>query len=145
MEKRSSISNKIAYLKRGDGPRLVFISGAVRGREFSIKHLALNEKAMLGCHQEADLWFSGATVRDRHAVLENVGKQEWTISTGDRNALVKVNREPVSTAVIVHGDIIELGRHKLVFLTNSSPARKPSGAKDLVNRSLSRIFSSRSQ
>lgn len=144
MEKRSSVSNKIAYLKRGDGPRLVFISGAVRGREFSLKHLALHQKAMLGCHKDADLWFSGASVRDRHAVLEYVGKQEWTISTSDRNALVKVNREPVGTAVIEHGDLIEIGRHKLVFLTNGLPVQKSSSAKALVSRSLSRFFPSRS-
>ena len=61
-------------------------------------------------------WISTAPF---HAAVELV-EGDWLLTSVDSDAQVWVNNEPVSVAVLEHGDQVQLGRHLLVFLADYS-------------------------
>ena len=83
----------------------------------------LLEKAITsaGRHPHSDIFLDDVTVSRRHAefrLIEN-GVVE-IVDVGSLNGTY-VNREPVDSAVLNHGDEVQLGKFRLVFLSGGPP------------------------
>jgi pSer/pThr/pTyr-binding forkhead associated (FHA) protein len=75
-----------------------------------------------GRHPGSDIFLDDVTVSRRHAefqVDENNAVQ--VVDVGSLNGTY-VNREPVDTATLAHGDEVQLGKFRLVFLTGGPHA-----------------------
>ena len=102
------------------GPRLVCLSGPIKGKSYRLDEAPDQSAVVLGSQFGVDFWISGSTVQARHAVIERQGG-EWVISALSQDALLKVNDEPVLTAVIEDGDKLQVGRHLLGFWLDPAP------------------------
>ncbi|WP_055403902.1 MULTISPECIES: FHA domain-containing protein [unclassified Mycobacterium] len=71
-----------------------------------------------GRHPESDIYLDDITVSRRHAEFHSAGGQFRIIDVGSMNHTY-LNREPVDEAVLADGDEIQIGRVRLVFLTNA--------------------------
>lgn len=82
------------------------------------------DKAVIsaGRHPQSDILLDDFTVSRRHAefrVMEN--NDVHVVDVGSLNG-THVNRKPVDAAVLVHGDEVQLGKFRLVFLKGGPPA-----------------------
>lgn len=100
------------------GPRLVACSSVIRGKVIPVGE-GIGLPFVIGSNQACDYVISGSTMEEFHVSVELV-EGDWLLTSVDHNAQVWVNNEPVSVAVIEHGDQVQLGRHLLVFLANYS-------------------------
>jgi pSer/pThr/pTyr-binding forkhead associated (FHA) protein len=74
-----------------------------------------------GRHPDSDLFLDDVTVSRRHAVFRVTGDNDvGIIDAGSLNGTY-VNRARVDEATLAHGDEVQLGRVRLVFLTGGPP------------------------
>lgn len=97
-----------------DTPGLICLSGPIKGKRFCLKGVQGPTRFLVGSHRSADVWIAGSTILARHAAIEWQGG-EWAISVLSPEAPLKVNGEPVLTAVIEEGDTLQIGRHFMRF------------------------------
>ncbi|WP_369830206.1 FHA domain-containing protein [Mycobacterium sp. E1747] len=76
------------------------------------------EVVSAGRHPDSDIYLDDITVSRRHAEFRSVGGQFRIVDVGSMNQTY-VNRQPVDSAVLANGDEIQIGRVRLVFLTNA--------------------------
>lgn len=80
---------------------------------------ALTQPVMsAGRHPESDIYLDDITVSRRHAEIRSEDGQFRIVDVGSMNHTY-LNREPVDSAVLADGDEIQIGRIRLVFLTNA--------------------------
>ena len=84
---------------------LVVKRGPITGSRFLLGHTVTSA----GRHPDSDICLDDVTVSRRHAEfhLADVGSLNGTY----------VNREPIESIVLTHGDVIQMGKFRLVFLT----------------------------
>ena len=69
-----------------------------------------------GRHPDSDIFLDDATVSRRHVEFRLENGQFLLVDLDSLNNTY-VNHEPVDSAVLVHGDEIQIGKFRLVFLT----------------------------
>lgn len=67
---------------------------------------------------DSDIFLDDITVSRRHAEFHTEGGQFRVVDLGSLNRTY-LNRELVDSAVLAHGDEIQIGRVRLVFLTSA--------------------------
>ncbi len=93
---------------------LVVKRGPNAGARFALTQSVMSA----GRHPESDIYLDDITVSRRHAELRSEGGQFLIVDVGSMNQTY-LNREPVDSAVLAHGDEIQIGRVRLVFLTGA--------------------------
>ncbi len=93
---------------------LVVTRGPNTGSRFALTQPVMSA----GRHPESDIYLDDITVSRRHAEFLSEGGQFRLVDVGSMNHTY-LNREPVDSAVLADGDEIQIGRVRLVFLTNA--------------------------
>jgi hypothetical protein len=70
-----------------------------------------------GRHPDSDIYLDDITVSRRHAEFHAENGEYRVVDTSSLNGTY-VNRKSVESAVLAHGDEIQIGKSCLVFLTN---------------------------
>lgn len=70
-----------------------------------------------GRHPGSGIFLDDVTASRRHAEFRRENGEFRVVDTGSLNGTY-VNREPVQSAVLANGDEIQIGKFRLVFLTN---------------------------
>ena len=70
-----------------------------------------------GRHPGSDIFLDDITASRRHAEFRRDNGEFRVVDTGSLNG-TSVNHEPVQSAVLANGDEIQIGKFRLVFLTN---------------------------
>ena len=70
-----------------------------------------------GRHPDSDVFCDDITVSRRHAEFRRHNSEFEVVDVGSLNGTY-LNREPVQTAVLANGDEIQIGKFRLVFLTD---------------------------
>jgi pSer/pThr/pTyr-binding forkhead associated (FHA) protein len=73
-----------------------------------------------GRHPTSDIFCDDITVSRRHAEFRCQKGEFQVVDVGSLNGTY-VNREPVQSAVLANGDEIQIGKFRLVFLTDPRP------------------------
>ncbi|OJZ73801.1 FHA domain-containing protein [Mycobacterium paraffinicum] len=89
-----------------------------RGPNAGSRFALTAEVVSAGRHPESDIYLDDITVSRRHAEFRSDGGQFRVVDVGSMNQTY-VNREPVDSAVLANGDVIQIGRVRLVFLTSA--------------------------
>jgi pSer/pThr/pTyr-binding forkhead associated (FHA) protein len=95
-----------------------------RGPHAGSRHVLGKTITSAGRHPDSDIVLAHTTVSRRHAefrLMENNDVQ--IVDVGSLNGIY-VNREPVETATLTHGDEVQLGKFHLVFLTGGPQIAK---------------------
>lgn len=104
-----------AALERGSA-MLVVKRGPNVGSTF-----VLNRPLMTaGRHPASDIYLDDITVSRRHAEIRNENGEFLLVDLGSLNGTYR-NREPVDSAVLADGDVLQVGNFRLVFLTAPTP------------------------
>jgi pSer/pThr/pTyr-binding forkhead associated (FHA) protein len=91
---------------------LVVKRGPDVGSQFRLK----GPVTVAGRHPRSDIFLDELTVSRHHAEFRLENGQFRIVDLGSLNGTY-VNREPVESAVLAHGDEIQIGKFRLVFLT----------------------------
>jgi pSer/pThr/pTyr-binding forkhead associated (FHA) protein len=70
-----------------------------------------------GRHPNSDIFCDDITVSRRHAEFRRQDSDFQVVDVGSLNG-IHVNREPVQSAVLANGDEIQIGKFRLIYLTN---------------------------
>jgi len=70
-----------------------------------------------GRHPGSDVFLDDIAASRRHAEFRRDNGEFRVVDTGSLNG-TSVNHEPVQSAVLANGDEIQIGKFRLVFLTN---------------------------
>ncbi|WP_394281682.1 oxoglutarate dehydrogenase inhibitor Odhl [Corynebacterium sp.] len=87
-----------------------------RGPNAGARFLLDRETTTAGRHTEADIFLDDVTVSRRHAEFRNNGDEFEVVDVGSLNGTY-VNREPRNSQVLASGDEIQIGKFRLVFIT----------------------------
>jgi pSer/pThr/pTyr-binding forkhead associated (FHA) protein len=75
-----------------------------------------------GRHPDSDIVLDDITVSRRHAQFRCVSGKFQVLDVGSLNGTY-VNRQPVDSAVLANGDILQIGKFRLLFLTGTNTRR----------------------
>jgi len=98
------------------------------------------EELIIGADPGAGLVVAGA--RPRHAVVRPLGERMATVRVGTEGARILVNGVEVGTepTPLLHGDVIEIGGHRITVLNPGHPAGAPDsipeGARERLHDTL---------
>jgi hypothetical protein len=98
-----------------------------RGPNAGSRFLLDNDTTTAGRHPESDIFLDDVTVSRRHAEFYRRGAQFSVRDVGSLNGTY-VNRERIDEAGLSGGDEVQIGKFRLVFLTN--PHAGPHQAAD---------------
>ncbi len=90
---------------------LVVRQGPKRGSRISLD----GDQTLIGRHPESDVFLDDITVSRRHAEVVRTATGYDVIDAGSLNGTY-VNRDRVDRAPIVDGDVVQVGKFKLVFV-----------------------------
>jgi pSer/pThr/pTyr-binding forkhead associated (FHA) protein len=91
------------------------------GKKAGTSWMARRFPVRIGRAQDCDLRLEDAGVWDQHLTLRLAPATGFSVK-GESNALVRLNGEPISEAVLRNGDLIELGAARVQFWL--SPVRQ---------------------
>ena len=91
---------------------LVVRRGPTAGSRFLLGRIVTS----VGRHPDSDICLDDVTVSRRHAEFHPLGGEFHLVDNGSLNGTY-VNREPIESIVLTHGDEIQMGKFRLVFLT----------------------------
>ncbi len=100
-----------------------------RGPNAGSRFLLDSDSTTAGRHPESDIFLDDVTVSRRHAEFYRRGPQFSVRDVGSHNGTY-VNRERIDEAGLSGGDEVQIGKFRLVFLTNPQHAgdgRPPGG------------------
>jgi FHA domain/zinc-ribbon domain len=92
-----------------------------RGPNAGSRFLLDNDTTTAGRHPESDIFLDDVTVSRRHAEFYRRGAQFSVRDVGSLNGTY-VNRERIDEAGLSGGDEVQIGKFRLVFLTNPQSA-----------------------
>jgi FHA domain/zinc-ribbon domain len=96
-----------------------------RGPNAGSRFLLDNDKTTAGRHPESDIFLDDVTVSRRHAEFYRQGSTFSVRDVGSLNGTY-VNRERIDQAGLSGGDEVQVGKFRLVFLTNPQHAAEVS-------------------
>lgn len=108
----SGTSPQAVDLDGSEGPVLVVGKGAEVGERFHLEQPLVT----IGRDPESDIFLNDVTVSRRHARVLTEGATITVEDVGSLNGTY-VNDELVDSAVLHHGDSLQIGRFRMVFLT----------------------------
>jgi pSer/pThr/pTyr-binding forkhead associated (FHA) protein len=76
-----------------------------------------------GRHPDSDIFLDDATVGRGHAQLRCVSGEFQVVDIGSLNGTY-ANREPVDSAVLANGDLLQIGKFRLLFLIGANTRRQ---------------------
>ncbi|WP_018656222.1 FHA domain-containing protein [Actinomadura flavalba] len=88
-----------------------------RGPNAGSRFLLDKERTSAGRHPESDIFLDDVTVSRRHAEFGRQGGRFSVRDVGSLNGLY-VNRQRIDQAGLSSGDEVQIGKFRLVFLTN---------------------------
>jgi hypothetical protein len=91
-----------------------------RGPNAGSRFLLDSDTTTAGRHPESDIFLDDVTVSRRHAEFYRRGAQFSVRDVGSLNGTY-VNRERIDEAGLSGGDEVQIGKFRLVFLTNPAP------------------------
>jgi pSer/pThr/pTyr-binding forkhead associated (FHA) protein len=92
-----------------------------RGPNAGSRFLLDSDRTTAGRHPESDIFLDDVTVSRRHAEFYRRGAQVPVRDVGSLNGTY-VNRERIDEAGLTGGDEVQIGKFRLVFLTNPQHA-----------------------
>ena len=102
---------KIANLASGSA-HLVVRRGALEGMQFP---LLPNEQTTIGRSSDSKVFLDDVTVSRKHAAVSLVGS-DWILSDSGSLNGTYVNKHRVTTASLVNGDELQIGKFRFVFV-----------------------------
>lgn len=99
-------------LKAADAAVIVVKRGLNAGSRFPLGRSVTS----VGRHPGNHIFLDDITASRRHAELRRENDEVWIVDTGSLNGTF-VNHRSVQTAVLAHGDEIQIGNCRLVYLT----------------------------
>ena len=97
-----------------------------RGPNAGSRFLLDSDRTTAGRHPESDIFLDDVTVSRRHAEFYRRGAQFSVRDVGSLNGTY-VNRERIDEAGLSGGDEVQIGKFRLVFLTNPQYAAEGRG------------------
>ncbi|TDE30019.1 FHA domain-containing protein [Actinomadura sp. 6K520] len=88
-----------------------------RGPNAGSRFLLDKDRTSAGRHPESDIFLDDVTVSRRHAEFSRQGHAFSVRDVGSLNGLY-VNRQRIDQAALSGGDEVQIGKFRLVFLTN---------------------------
>lgn len=104
-------AQEMATLARGSAMLVV-----KRGPNVGAKFVLDQPVMAAGRHPASDIFLDDITVSRRHAEFRNENGAFRVVDLGSLNRTY-LNREPVDSAVLANGDVLQVGNFRLVFLT----------------------------
>jgi transcriptional regulator with GAF, ATPase, and Fis domain len=98
-------------------PRLLVISGPLKGSEFSLN----SEELSIGREPSNAIWLEHSSVSRRHCAIRLQKEQCSILDLDSRNGTF-VNRVPVKERELEYGDEVRIGEYVLLFLTKEPVA-----------------------
>jgi pSer/pThr/pTyr-binding forkhead associated (FHA) protein len=95
-----------------DSPMLIVVRGPNAGSWFLLNRAV----TFAGRHPDTDILLDDITVSRRHAEFRRDNNEIRVVDNGSLNGTY-VNRQPVESAELAHGDQVQIGKFRLVFLT----------------------------
>jgi hypothetical protein len=95
-----------------------------RGPNAGSRFLLDSERTTAGRHPESDIFLDDVTVSRRHAEFLRQGRAFMVRDVGSLNGTY-VNRERIDQHGLSGGDEVQVGKFRLVFLTNPLHAAEP--------------------
>jgi pSer/pThr/pTyr-binding forkhead associated (FHA) protein len=98
-----------------------------RGPNAGSRFLLEGATTTAGRHPESDIFLDDVSVSRRHGEFQRRGAQFLVRDAGSLNGTY-VNRERIDEAVLSSGDEVQIGKFRLVYLSNALddvPARSP--------------------
>jgi pSer/pThr/pTyr-binding forkhead associated (FHA) protein len=92
-----------------------------RGPNVGSRFVLEAEVTRAGRHPDSDIFLDDITVSRRHAEFVRQGPGYVVRDTGSLNGTY-LNRERIEEAVLGHGDEVQIGKFKLVFVTATGEA-----------------------
>jgi hypothetical protein len=96
-----------------DSAMLVVKRGPNAGSRFQLEQPI----SSAGRHPDSDIFLDDVSVSRRHAQFRREAGEYWVVDTGSLNGTY-VNRKPAESVALKHGDEIQVGKFRLVFLTS---------------------------
>jgi pSer/pThr/pTyr-binding forkhead associated (FHA) protein len=112
-------------LAKSEMPRLVGLSGSIRGKEFYL----MRTEVKVGRSEDNDIAIDHPSMSRQHARFVLDGG-EWKVIDNKSANGVHVNGEPYAISAVRPGDTIELGHLKLRFCAPGEKFTLPSEAKE---------------
>lgn len=94
---------------------LVIKRGAKAGTRYDVSAVATT----IGRHPESDIFLDDVTVSRRHAEVRRIGDAITISDAGSLNGTY-LNRSRIETATLRSGDEVQIGKFRLVFLTDEA-------------------------
>lgn len=107
----SAVADAAATLDRGSA-MLVVKRGPNVGAKFVLNQPVMNA----GRHPDSDIFLDDITVSRRHAEFRSENGEFRVVDRGSLNGTY-LNRAAVDSAVLAHGDVLQVGNFRLIFLT----------------------------
>ena len=97
-------------------PRLIAVSGPLEGRTFSLS----SEGFVIGRQADSQLQVLELSVSRRHCELRPDSEQRWVLRDLGSSSGTFVNSRPINERTLEHGDLVQVGTSRFVFLLYES-------------------------
>jgi pSer/pThr/pTyr-binding forkhead associated (FHA) protein len=97
---------------------LIVKRGPNAGSQFQLDRPVMSA----GRHPASDIFLDDITVSRRHAEFRRENGEFSVVDLGSLNKTY-LNREPVDSAVLAHGDEVRIGNFRLIFIAGPAGAR----------------------
>jgi transcriptional regulator with GAF, ATPase, and Fis domain len=97
-------------------PRLIAVSGPLEGRTFPLS----GEGSIIGRHADSQLQVLDLSVSRRHCELRPDSEQRWVLRDLGSSSGTLVNSRPINERPLEHGDLVQVGTSRFVFLLYES-------------------------
>lgn len=104
------------HVEAAEGPLLVVRKGAELGERFYIDR----PRVTLGRDPASDIFLNDVTVSRNHAVIDSSAEEIRLTDAGSLNGTY-VNGVVVDTASLQSGDVVQIGRFQMVYISGGEP------------------------
>lgn len=98
----------------GDGSALLLVQ---KGPNAGARYLLNSDLVTVGRNPESDIFLDDVTVSRKHAEFHRVSKSFSVVDSGSLNGTY-VNGELAERTDLVNGDSVQVGKYRLLFMTN---------------------------
>ena len=92
-----------------------------KGPNSGARYLLNTEKLTIGRNPKNEIFLDDVTVSRVHATLERIGKGFTITDSGSLNGSY-VNGQRSDSAALVHGDQIQIGKYRLIYISGEGKA-----------------------
>jgi pSer/pThr/pTyr-binding forkhead associated (FHA) protein len=96
----------------------------VRGPNTGLRFLLDQSVSTVGRHRDSDIFLDDVTVSRKHAEFRRGDSQFRVVDMGSLNGTY-VNGKPLGSAILTNGDLLEIGKFRLVYLTGPTTIVSP--------------------